>query len=286
MSGHRILLIDPFKNLLNAYKILLEEEKYCIEVASNLKDAFPLLGTKEFSLIITEYIPPINMIGHLVEWVKNYSPVTYVILLTNAILDEENYEKLYEMGIDDIIIKPYPPEKVLVHIKKGLRQRELFLRIKSLENQDIFDPIAHKIQKIIFNPTYFKKCIRQELKKAKRHNLSLSLLIIQVPSINEEFILEFAKILRSYIREEDIIGKENRIFRIIFPHTNQIGSQALVTRITRLIQEYPNFQTEKILNSVIPKISFQSYTYPHQFNNLPEYLSLIVEEINREVKSN
>ena len=285
MPSHRILLIDPFKNLLNAYKIILEGEKYCIEVASNLKDACPLLEKKEFSLIITEYIPPIDMTDHLIEWVKSYSPNTYIILLTNAILDEETYEKLYEMGINDIIFKPSSPGKVLVHIKKGLKQRELFLKIQSLEKRDLFDPIAHKIQQFIFNSGYFKKCFRQELKKARRHNLSLSILIIQVPTNNEGFILELARILRKSIREEDIIGKENGNFRIIFPHTNQIGSQSLVARITSLIQAYPNFQTEPFLKSVIPEISFQSYTYPDQFNNLPDYLNLVVEQIDREFKS-
>jgi DNA-binding NtrC family response regulator len=42
MTHHRILLIDPSKNLLNAYRMVLEEEKYSVETALNLKDAYQL----------------------------------------------------------------------------------------------------------------------------------------------------------------------------------------------------------------------------------------------------
>jgi len=42
MTHHRILLIDPSKNFLNAYRMVLEEEKYSVETALNLKDAYQL----------------------------------------------------------------------------------------------------------------------------------------------------------------------------------------------------------------------------------------------------
>jgi len=58
MSDNRILLVDPFKNLLNAYRIILEEEKYLVETASSLRDAYELLYKGQYSVIITEYIPP------------------------------------------------------------------------------------------------------------------------------------------------------------------------------------------------------------------------------------
>jgi len=35
MTSDWILLLDPFKNLLNAYRMILEEEKYSVETALN-----------------------------------------------------------------------------------------------------------------------------------------------------------------------------------------------------------------------------------------------------------
>jgi len=35
MPNHWILLIDPFKNLLNAYRVILEDEKFLVEMALN-----------------------------------------------------------------------------------------------------------------------------------------------------------------------------------------------------------------------------------------------------------
>ena len=40
MPKNSILLIDPFKNLLNAYRLILEEEDYRVETALNLKEAY------------------------------------------------------------------------------------------------------------------------------------------------------------------------------------------------------------------------------------------------------
>ena len=55
MPDNWILLIDPFKNLLNAYRIILEEENYLVETALNLKDACELFKKRQYSVIITEY---------------------------------------------------------------------------------------------------------------------------------------------------------------------------------------------------------------------------------------
>jgi len=41
--------------------------------------------------------------------------------------------------LDDLILKPYSPEKILVHIQKGLRQRELILR-KQDKSDDALKP--------------------------------------------------------------------------------------------------------------------------------------------------
>ena len=287
MPYHWILLIDPFKNLLNAYRMILGEEKYQVDTASNLKDAYEFFKKRQYSIIITEYIPPFETTDYFIQWVKKNSPETNILIVTNATIDEKTYEKLFTIGVDYIILKPYSPEKILVHIKKGLKQRGLILKMQELERLNLIDPITVKIQELIFNTLFFKRCLRQEIKKAKRHHHPFSLLLIQIPMNNEigdrfdSFYTELVKILKRHTREEDLVGKSNGEIGILLPETDQMGSQALIQRLSNLINHYPSFKLDNVLNTSVQNLSFQSFTYPNQFE-LPQTLSPILDEINRE----
>jgi len=279
MPENWILLIDPFRNLLNAYRIILEEQNYLVETALNLKDAYELFKKRQYSVIITEYIPPYETNDYMIQWVKKNTPGIYIIVVTNASLDEKTYERLFSIGVDDIILKPYSPEKILVHVKKGLKHRDLILKVKELERLSLLEPITKEIQGLIFNAIFFRSCLRQEIKKAKRHHHPFSLLLIQMP-VQEDmgdrfysFYTELVKIVRGYTRGEDMVGKNNGGLGIILPETDQIGSQALIQRLLTIIHAHPQFKSDDVLKT----LSFQSFTYPDQFA-IPEPLKAALEE--------
>ncbi len=287
MTQNWILLLDPFKNLLNAYRMIMEEEKYFVETALNLKEAYQLFGKRKYSVIITEYCPPFEATDEMIQWVKKNGPETYIIIVTNASIDEKIYDKLFTIGVDDFIPKPYSPERILVHIKKGLKQRDLILRQQKLERLSFLEPFAQEIQEVIFNAVFFKRCLRQELKRARRHHHPFSLLLIQVPSEGkrdsrfDSFYMDLVKILKKHTREEDMIGKNNGEISIILPETDQTGSEALVQRLLNLIQGAPQFKSDEVLRSHIQDLSFQSFTYPDQFS-IPEPLKAVLEEVDKE----
>jgi len=282
MSDNRILLVDPFKNLLNAYRIILEEEKYLVETASSLRDAYELLYKGQYSVIITEYIPPFETTEYMIQWVKEKSAETYIIMVSNAFVDERTYERLFAIGLDDFILKPYSPDKVLVHIKKGLRQRDLMIKMKEFERLSVLEPVTKEIRGFIFNAIYLKTCLRQEIKKAKRHHRLFSLLLIQMPTEEKmgdrfyNFYVELVRIFRKYTREEDMVGKNNGEIGIILPETDQIGSQALIQRLLNLIHTDPQFSSDDVWKAYAQTLSFQSFTYPDQFA-IPESLKAVLE---------
>jgi PleD family two-component response regulator len=287
MSDNWILLIDPFKNLLNAYRIILEEEKYLVETALNLKEAYELFRRKQYSVIITEYCPPFDTTDYMIQWVKKNNPGTYIIIVTNAIVDEETYKKLFTIGVDDFILKPYSPGRILVHVKKGLKQRELIIKMRELERLSLLEPITEKIQGLIFNTIFFKRCLRQEIKKARRHHHPFSLLIMPMPNKKkmgdrfDSFYIELVKIVKRHTREEDMVGKNNGSIGIILPETDRIGSQALMQRLLDLIQTHPQFKSDNILKPFVQTLSFQSFTYPNQFS-IPDPLKTVLEEVDKE----
>jgi PleD family two-component response regulator len=287
MSTNWILLIDPFKNLLNAYRMILEEENYQVETSLNLKDAYQLLKRRQYSVIITEYAPPFGTTDHMIKWVKRNAPETYIIIVTNAAIDEKTYENLFAIGADDFILKPYSPERILVHVKKGLRQRDLILKVRELERLSLLEPITEKIQEVIFNIMFFKRCLRQEIKKARRHRHPFSLLLIRMPDkekISDRFDIfytELVRIVKKHTREEDMVGKNNGEIGVILPETDQAGSEALLQRLSGLILAHPQFKSDNLLEPYVRLLSFQSFTYPNQFS-IPEPLRAVLEEVDKE----
>jgi PleD family two-component response regulator len=267
--------------------MILEEEKYFVETALNLKEAYQLFGKRQYSVIITEYCPPFETTDEMIQWVKKNVPETYIIIVTNASIDEKIYDKLFTIGVDDFIPKPYSPERILVHVKKGLKQRDLILRQQELERLSCLEPFAQEIQEVIFNTPFFKRCLRQELKRAKRHHHPFSLLLIQVPSEGkidsrfDSFYMDLVRVLRKHTREEDMIGRNNGEIGILLPETDQSGSKALVQRLLELIHGDPQFKSDEVLRSYIQALSFESFTYPDQFS-IPGPLRAVLEEVDKE----
>ncbi len=287
MNSNWILLLDPFQNLLNAYRMILEEENYLVETALTLEEAYQLFGKRQYSAIITEYCPPFEATDDMIRWVRKNSPETCIIIVTNASIDEKRYEKLFTIGVDDFIQKPYSPERILVHIKKGLKQRNLVIRLQEMGKLTSHEPFAPEIQEVIFNAVFFKRCLRQELKRARRHHHAFSLLLIQMQEKGkignrfDRFYTDLAGIVKRHTREEDIIGKSNGEIGIILPETDQIGSEALMQRLLNLIHAHPQFKSDEALKSYIQTLSFQSFTYPDQFS-IPEPLKSILEAVDKE----
>lgn len=287
MSLNSVLLIDPFKNLLNAYRMILEEEKYLVDTALNLKEAYELFKRRQYCVIITEYVPPFETADYLIKWVKEKTPETYIIVVTSAFVDEKTYENLFEIGADDFILKPYSPEKILVHIKKGLKLRNLILRMHRLERMNVLELITEHVQGVVFNPIFFKKCLRQELKRAKRHQHALSLLLLQLPEdgkigdLFDRFYIKLVRIVRKSTREEDIVGRDNGDIGILLPETDEIGSRALMERLLKLMKGDPSLKSDIDLKPYVETLSFRSFTYPDQFT-LPGFLGTFLEEMRKE----
>jgi PleD family two-component response regulator len=181
MDSHLILLVDPFKNLLNAYRMILEEEKFLVETAFDTKEACALFGQRQCSAVIVEYIPPYESFREMILWMRETSPDVYLLIVTNAAVEETVYENLLDAGIDDFLLKPCSPQRIIAHIKKGLKQREVFSRLRELESLNLLDPASKDREGLIFNKTFLNRSLKQEIKRSKRHSRTFSLLLIGNP---------------------------------------------------------------------------------------------------------
>jgi DNA-binding NtrC family response regulator len=118
-----ILLLEGKRNILWPSKTFLEERGYDVHTAISRKEAIDQIGRHHFSALITEYIVEGATTLNFVRQVKTNNPGTYVLLLTNVRLDRIAQEEVIAAGVDDYFIKPFPLEKILLHLEKGMRER-------------------------------------------------------------------------------------------------------------------------------------------------------------------
>jgi len=117
-----VLLLEGRTNILWSSKTFLEERGYDVHTARSQKEALYQIGRQHFSALITEYIVEGSTTLKIVKQVKNANPESYVLLLTNVNLDRKAHKEFMAAGVDDYCIKPFPLEKILEHLEKGMRE--------------------------------------------------------------------------------------------------------------------------------------------------------------------
>jgi DNA-binding NtrC family response regulator len=127
MAKETILILDANSNIAWTLKNLLEGEEYPVVVATTIGRALKDFSEFRVSGVITEYriedVPTIGAIRKL----KDLYPETYVMMLTDKEMKEDEYEEMMRAGVDDYFLKPIPIRKILLHLQKGLKYRRLLI---------------------------------------------------------------------------------------------------------------------------------------------------------------
>lgn len=127
MAKETILILDANSNITWTLKNLLESEEYPVIVATSIERALKDFSEFRVSGVITEYriedVPTIGAIRKL----KDMFPETYVMMLTDKEMKEDEYEEIMQAGVDDYFLKPIPIRKIVLHLQKGLKNRSLLI---------------------------------------------------------------------------------------------------------------------------------------------------------------
>ncbi len=135
MSRETILILDRELHTQWTLKTLLEGEKYIVLAVDTVERALQNFREFEVSGLITEYRMDHILTYEIIRELKKNFPELYVMMVTHENLEEREYRKMMRCGIDDFFLKPVSGEKILIHLKKGLRQRKILLQKKRLEQK-------------------------------------------------------------------------------------------------------------------------------------------------------
>ena len=135
MPIETIVILDPELNTQWPLKTFLENEDYNALPVNTIEEARKRFSEFEVSALITEYWINHSSTLETVRGFKKAFPEAYVMLLTHGEIRESEYEEIIDAGVDDLFLKPFPVKKILLHLRKGLKQRQNLLQKRRLADQ-------------------------------------------------------------------------------------------------------------------------------------------------------
>lgn len=133
----RILIVDDEADMREYLSDALREEGYEVKTSENGEEALEQVRIFNFDLAIIDIrIPGISGLAVL-HYIKKTSRETMIVMMTGHASLETAVEALRE-GAYDYLIKPFPMEKLLSVLKRGIREQRL-----ARENARLNEELKH-----------------------------------------------------------------------------------------------------------------------------------------------
>ena len=160
---YNILICDDEKDIVNALKIYLHDDNYCLFEAYSGTEALQVIAENEIHLVLMDIMmPEMDGISAMVK-IREKSNVP-VILLTAKSQDADKVLGL-TVGADDYITKPFSPIEVAARVKSQLRRylqlgggsvRPDVMRVGGIELDDVEKTVSLDGEPVNLTPTEYE----------------------------------------------------------------------------------------------------------------------------------
>ena len=195
---------------------------------------------------------------------------TQVVMLT-SLKDMDSRIRGFEAGADDFVLKPIQAEELQARVDALLKKKAyldgLVNKVSLAVKSSITDALTG-----LYTHGYLKHFIDLEIKRARRHNHCLSLVMIDVDDFKmfndthghlsgDSALKQLSKVFRNTIRETDLPARYGgEEFSVVLPYTDQTGAQDVAKRIQNAIAHY-NASADRD-HVPIPSVSMGICVYP------------------------
>jgi DNA-binding NtrC family response regulator len=134
MNKGNVLIIDDEEELRGLLSKLLSLEGFRVFEAADAKSAMDLLNKEEFHVVITDVKLPDAFGINLIPKIKEFNPLTEIIVLTAYGTIQDGVRAIKE-GAFDYIIKGDEDNKIYAVTEKAMEKARLSYRIEQLEKK-------------------------------------------------------------------------------------------------------------------------------------------------------
>jgi len=255
-----ILIVDDDLSSVKFLEKMLIKVGHEVTMAQSGLEALDLFKQRFFPIVLSDWMmPDLNGI-ELCKTLRSMPNIGYIyfILLTGKD-SKDDIVTGFEAGTDDFLTKPIHPSELIARLKSGIRILELEKSLKSANEEIRYLSITDSLTKC-YNRSYLANRLNQEIKRAKRYNHPLSIILTDIDYfkkvndtyghlIGDRVLKQFAGWIMSSIRHDIdwIVRYGGEEFLIALPETPLSGASCAAEKFRQIIDE----QEIKVSNTKI-----------------------------------
>ena len=257
MPSSRILVVDDVPVNIQLLVTYLAAEGYDVVSAKDGHDAMKAVKEHQPDLILLDVMMPKMNGFEVCEVIKSDDVTKFIpVILVTALNELEDKVKGMDSGADDFLAKPFNKLELLVRVRSLLRIKHLHdeLQEKVIELQRTKEELRQLAITDgltgLYNYRYFKEQLLQELKRAQRHSLNISVVMIDIDHFKQyndknghpagDVVLkDIARLLRDNIRNIDLAARYGgEEFSLILIETDKPSAKIVSEKIRKLVEDY------------------------------------------------
>jgi diguanylate cyclase (GGDEF)-like protein len=245
-----ILVVDDVPTNIQLLKAYLTSVGYNVEAAKDGQEALEKVVSCKPDLILLDVMMPKVNGFEVCQSLKKEQASSFIPVIMVTGLNEVEYKvKAMEAGADDFVTKPFNRLELLTRVKSLMRIKQLYEELEkakeSLRQLSITDGLTG-----LFNHRYFKEHLDQELNRARRHNLHVSLAMADIDHFKkyndtyghpagDALLSAVGHLFKDNIRKNDLAARYGgEEFSLVLVETNKHAAGIVAEKIKKLVDEH------------------------------------------------
>jgi diguanylate cyclase (GGDEF)-like protein len=292
-----ILVVDDVPINIQLLTTYLSSEGYSIVSAKDGAEAVEKIQTLHPDLVLLDVMMPKLNGFQVCQIIKSNEATNFIpVIMVTALNELEDKIKGMESGADDFITKPFNKLELLTRVRSLLRIKYLHdeLKVKVIELQKARDELRQLAITDgltgLYNYRYFKEQLQQELNRARRHELKVSIAMIDIDHFKhyndthghpagDQILRAIAQLLKDNIRNIDLAARYGgEEFSLVLIETNKASAKIAAEKIRKLIEDHTFDYEESQPNGKIT-ISMGVATFPEDGTEFDELVQVADERL-------
>ena len=253
-----ILVVDDLPVNIQLIQNYLAGVGYDTMAAHNGEEAIHRVNERQPDLILLDVMMPRMNGFDACRHLKQNQATQYIpVIMVTALNELDDKIRGIEAGADDFISKPFNRLELLARVKSLLRVKtlhdQLQLKIRQLEQMKeqlralaVTDGLTG-----VYNYRYFRQYLAQEIRRADRHHLHVSLVMLDIDYFKkfndayghlagDEVLRVTARLMKGHTRAIDVVARYGgEEFAIILPETDKEAARIVAEKVRRLVEKTP-----------------------------------------------
>jgi len=256
-TNKRILVVDDVPLNIQLLKTYLSSEGYHILSANDGSEAIEQAKKMKPDLILLDVMMPKMNGFEVCKIIKSDMKTQFIpIILVTALNELDNKIKGMDSGADDYLTKPFNKLELMARVRSLLRTKYLHdeLQQKILELQKAKEELRRLAITDgltgLYNYRYFKEQLNQELNRAQRHELTISLVMLDIDYFKhyndtnghpagDKLLKEIAQLLKNNVRNIDLAARYGgEEFALVLIETDKAPAKIVAEKIRKLVEKH------------------------------------------------